>query len=861
MALDEYAARRDFTRTGEPKGGKARSGGNSFVVQKHDARRLHYDLRLEMDGVLKSWAVTRGPSLVAGDKRLAVQVEDHPLDYGTFEGNIPPGEYGAGSVIVWDRGSWRPEGDPQAGLSKGHLSFTLDGEKLAGGWHLVRMHRRRGEKRDNWLLIKQDDEVARSEGAPDILDEAPDSVASGRSNDEVAAGAGPSEKKPAARKTASKAKPRKKAKPPKVQPLPDFIPPCLARLEAAPPAGDRWLHEIKFDGYRIQARVLDGQVTLLTRSGLDWSNRFGTAIPKALAGLDAHSLVLDGEIVVENEAGASDYVALRTALSEGHAGQFRCYLFDLLHLDGQDLRGQPLWQRKQTLRQLLHGLGDDQPLRFSESFPEQGDLVLQHACRLSLEGIVSKRKDAPYRSGRSGDWIKSKCTDRQEFVVAGWVPSSTSSKAVGSLVLAYHEDGELVHAGRVGTGFGRAIARELWARLQELGKGRMPFRQRPERSDRDVRWVPPELVAEVEFRGWTGDRLLRHASFRGLRDDKPATEIVREVPEQAEPAEQPEPAPPAKKRQAARKPPTNARLTHPDRVYWPDAGITKEALASYYAEVWPAMAPHVVARPLSLLRCPDGIGGKCFFQKSPWRGIGQAVSVLENPGDGGDTVLAIENLDGMIALVQGGVLEVHPWGVRVDDLGHPDQLTFDLDPDPGIGWEALKQAALEVRARLAESGLQSFLKTTGGKGLHVVVPLKPRADWTAAKAFAKDLAGAMAKDSPGLYTATMSKKARAGRIFVDWLRNGRGNTAVAAFSTRARPGAPVSTPLGWDELGPDLRGTQFSLGSVPARLGHLTADPWKGFFRTGQVLPAGSGSKRKSPGKPKESRAKERDAH
>ncbi|WP_200840685.1 non-homologous end-joining DNA ligase, partial [Geminicoccus flavidas] len=445
MALEEYVAKRDFTRTAEPKGRRGKAGGQRFVIQKHDARRLHYDLRLELDGVFKSWAVTRGPSLLAGEKRLAVQVEDHPLDYGDFEGNIPKGEYGGGSVIVWDRGSWRPEGDPEAGLKKGRLTFMLEGEKLAGGWHLVRMHKRRGEKRDNWLLIKQDDAAARPEDAPDITEERPDSVLSGRSNADVASGAPAAEAKPAG-PAKPVARPAKRAKAPK-RGEPVFVPPCLARLEASPPAGDHWLHEIKFDGYRIEAVLADGKVTLWTRTGLDWTDTFGQAIPDAIAALAADSLVIDGEVVVESEAGASDYVALREDLSAGRTDRFRYYVFDLLHLDGRDLRGLPLVERKARLKRLIGRPAADQSLRFSEDFSEKGDLVLQHACRLSLEGIVSKRRDAPYRSGRSGDWIKSKCSDRQEFVIAGWVPSTAAPKSIGSLVLAYHENGRLVHAG------------------------------------------------------------------------------------------------------------------------------------------------------------------------------------------------------------------------------------------------------------------------------------------------------------------------------------------------------------------------------------------------------------------------------
>ena len=823
--LEQYQTKRDFTKTSEPKGAGRRKQGHGFVIQKHDARRLHYDLRLELDGVLKSWAVTRGPSLLAGDKRLAVQVEDHPLDYGGFEGTIPKGSYGAGSVIVWDRGTWQPDADPRHGLEKGHLAFHLSGQKLQGGWHLVRMHRKRGEKRDNWLLIKQDDAAARDPTAPDILEEQPDSIVTGRSNEDIAESAA----EPAASKHRQPA-PSARCPTKRSAALPEFVPPCLAKLQAKPPTGERWLHEIKFDGYRLQGRVEASEVRLMTRSGLDWTEKFGAPMRDALAALPADRLLVDGELVVESRAGASDYVALREDLTAGRTDRFRYYLFDLLHLDGQSLVKEPLAKRRQLLRGLLDGSA--QPLvRFSEAFPEQGELVLRHACRLSLEGIVSKLCTAPYRSGRSGDWIKSKCADRQEFVIAGWTASTATPRAIGSLVLAFHEGDRLVHAGRVGTGFGRAVASDLWQRLHGLDKTEMPFDASPERSGRDVHWVTPELVAEVEYRGWTGDRLLRHASFRGLRDDKPAAEIVREEP--GEPV----------RSGKGRLP--KVKLTHPDRIYWPDAGVTKQGLADYYADVWKWLAPHVVARPLSLLRCPDGIGDTCFFQKAAWRGIAKVVSVLENPGDGGDTVLAIEGLDGLTALVQAGVLEIHPWGVRVDDLDHPDQLTFDLDPDAATDWAGLTDAASEVRERLQQAGLESWLKTTGGKGLHVVAPLAPKADWDVAKSFARNLAKAMAADSPNRFTATMAKKARTKKIFVDWLRNGRGSTAVAAFSTRARAGAPVSVPLAWTELDRDVRGDHFTVTNLAARLGNLKNDPWQGFFETKQSLPDGTKRRRR----------------
>ncbi len=841
--LQTYQAKRDFAKTREPRGKAGKRGGNAFVVQKHAARRLHYDFRLELDGVLKSWAVTKGPSLVPGEKRLAVEVEDHPIDYQDFEGTIPEGEYGGGAVLVWDRGTWTPKGDPHKGLAKGHLDFELDGEKLHGAWHLVRM--RRNGKRNNWLLIKGRDEAARAPGDPDILDEHPESVVSGRAIEEVAKGKGrvwSSNKrsdKPAAEKTReapTREEPRampsepldlKAMKGARKAPLPDFVEPCLATLERKPPKGGGWVHEIKFDGYRLQARINRGEVRLLTRRGLDWTEKFGKAIPAAFKQLPVRQALIDGEVVVENEAGASDFAALQAALSEGRSERFIFHAFDLLHADGYDLRGTALVDRKAALQAALAGLDRSGPLRLSEHFATEGDIVLENACRLSLEGIVSKLRDAPYRSGRGHDWIKSKCSDRQEFVIIGYVPSSTGAKAIGSLVLGLYDNGKLIHVGRVGTGFSAKVARELWSLLEKRRIDRQPVEQKLTSEEvRDVRWARPELVAEVEFRGWTAARL-RHAAFRGLREDKPAQEIVREDA-------------------AAGLPPTSAarrmssvKLTHPDRVYWPDAGVTKQGLAEYYSDVWKWMAPHVVARPLALVRCPDGIGAKCFFQKAPWKGIHKSVIVVANKGPGGDEVLAIQDLNGLIALVQGGVLEIHPWGSTVGDLEHPDRLIFDLDPGPDVPWPEMVKATGEVRDRLKEAGLTGFLKTTGGKGLHVVAPLEPHADWDAAKAFARRIAESMAADGPDRYVAKMAKKLRAGHIFIDYLRNGRGATAIAPYATRARPGAPVSTPLAWEELGPDVRGDHFRLANLMNRLAHLDADPWSGFFKVKQRLPAG----------------------
>jgi len=826
MALKTYQQKRNFEKTPEPRGGNAKSAsGNSFVIQKHDARRLHYDLRLEMDGVLKSWAVTRGPSLVPSEKRLAVHVEDHPLDYGDFEGTIPKGEYGGGTVIVWDRGTWKPVGDTKKGMAKGHLEFELKGEKLGGRWHLIRMARRPREKRDNWLLVKGDDEFAREDDAPDILEERPESAKTGRQIKDVvgeepgwSSKTGKIEKPADAPATTSRLKGAKKTS------IPDFIPPQLATLKQQAPTAKGWIHEIKFDGYRLQARIENGKVKLLTRSGLDWTDRFGEAVPQALASLPVSQAVIDGELVVEGTGGASDFSALQADLSEGRSDRFIFFAFDLLHLDGKDIRQVTLVERKSALESLLKN-GPGTFLRYSEHFDEDGEMILRHACRLSLEGVISKRGNGKYESGRSKAWVKSKCAERQEMVIGGYVPSSTSDKAIGSLVLGVHESGKLRHVGRVGTGFSRPVAQDLYRRLSALERKTSPFSDRLDATARrGVVFTKPELVAEVEFRAWTADGRLRHAAFHGLREDKLAKEVVREGN--------------ATDKKTAIPMKSTVTLTHPDRVYWKDAGVTKEGLASYYAQVWRFMAPHVVSRPLALLRCPSGITQHCFFQKHGWKGMSGEILTRVDPADddADNTLLAIDTFDGLIGLVQGAALEIHPWQAALDTLEKPDQIVIDLDPGDGVQWQTMIDAARDVKLRLEEAGLTTFVKTTGGKGLHVVAPLKPVAGWDVVKRYARGLAEAMEGDDPDLFVSKATKSARKGRIFVDYLRNGRGNTAIAPYSTRARPGATVAMPLAWDELDPSIDSAHFTVMNAMARLDNLASDPWADFRKAAAPL-------------------------
>lgn len=824
MGLEAYHKKRDFAATPEPRGKPDQSaGGNSYLIQKHAARRLHYDLRLEMDGVLKSWAVTKGPSLVPGEKRLAVHVEDHPLEYGDFEGTIPEGEYGGGTVIVWDRGQWFPIGNAQKGYAKGHLDFEIEGDKLKGRWHLVRMARKPREKQENWLLIKGDDEFARGEDEPEIIDDRPESIKTGRLVEEVAGEApGWSRSGKIDRPQDEKPKPPPKSK---KAGYPGFIVPALATLKPTAPKSAKWLHEIKFDGYRVQAHVRDGKAKLFTRSGLDWTERFGKAIPAALARLPVQEAILDGEVVAEGPGGASDFSALQADLGAGRSDRLVFYLFDLLYYDGFDLRPSTLLARKDTLGALMRK--SPHVLRYSEHFEEDGEMVLRHSCRLSLEGVVSKRRDAPYRSGRGKEWVKAKCSERQEFVVAGYTPSSTSRKAIGSLLLGYYEKGKLMHAGRVGTGFSQKMAENLFQRLARLRQDKSAYgRQLSADEARQAQFVRPELVAEVEFRAWTADGVVRHASFRGLREDKPALEVAREA------------APIAAADQAA---PT-VHLTHPDRLYWKEAGVTKQGLADYYSDVWRYAAPFIVNRPLALVRCPDGVGGQCFFQKHAWRGQSPEILKAHDPEDK-EPIIAIDGLPGLLGLVQGGVLEIHPWGAQLGDLDRPDFINMDLDPGPQVKWDEVIAAALEVRERLRAAGLEAFVKTSGGKGLHVVAPLKPRARWDEVKAFTKGIADAMASDSPSRYVATMTKSKRVGKTLVDYLRNARGSTAIAPYSSRARPGAAVSMPLEWSELSAAIGPDYFTVENAPSRLAALTRNPWEDFWTA--AVPLGGNKRRR----------------
>lgn len=907
--LARYRAMRDFAMTAEPRGAAdskdAAEGSLPFVVQKHAATRLHYDFRLGWRGVLKSWAVTKGPSYNVKDKRLAVEVEDHPIAYGGFEGTIPKGQYGGGTVMVWDQGTWEPVVDVDEGLRKGQLKFILHGQKLKGHWALIRMKGDRfgKEGKPNWLLIKEHDEYERGDDDPAITEEAPDSAVTGRSLEEIAsaedhvwnsnapekaASKGPAnrsrltrraapaaETEPPDRKTILEGAPKEK--------MPEFISPELAITVTEPPEGDDWLHELKLDGYRIQAHIVrkgtEPRVQLFTRKGLDWTHRM-RKVAAAVAELPVHSAILDGEVVVLTADGGTSFAELQAAMDEGAANPLTYFSFDLLHLDGHNLRQLPLERRKTILEGLLQERGEDQTLRYSSHFRTSGREFFQRACELGAEGAVSKLASAPYRSERTRAWLKSKCVRQQEFVIGGYTPLANGSHGIGALLLGYFQGNKLMYAGRTGTGFTSKMRERLQAQLEPLRQSKTAFHALPADAKKDAVWVAPQLVAEARFATWTGDHRVRQAAFLGMREDKDPKEVVREeaapVPKgsrrdraSAEADDEPDRkneagakghdlaekavkhaaagsraakqekhtasaakhASPAtgSSRRGERAEVAGISISHPDKILDETSRLTKLQLAEYYAAVAEHLLPHIADRPLSIVRCPEGSGKPCFFQKHVGRGLPAGVdSVPVRPKDGGapEEYLTLRTREGLVGLAQMGVLEVHPWGSRNESLEQPDRLIIDLDPDTSLPWAKLVESAQEVRGLLKHLGLESFVKTTGGKGLHVVVPIEPRLEWPAIKTFAHNFVLMMERANPDLYLTKMTKAARTGRIFLDYLRNERGATAVAPYSPRARMGVRVAMPLTWAEV-PRTDPQQFGAVNYEEWKGRLKRDPWK----------------------------------
>ncbi|MEO6815267.1 MAG: DNA ligase D [Edaphobacter sp.] len=899
-AVDEQLARyrsmRDFKITAEPNGAghkkQHRGEGLPFCIQKHAASHLHYDFRLGWKGVLKSWAVAKGPSYFTGDKRLAVQVEDHPIEYGGFEGIIPEGQYGGGTVMLWDQGTWEPQAgyeDVDKGLREGSLKFVMHGTKTKGKWALIRMGgKAANERKPNWLLIKEHDDFERGKNDPCVTVEEPNSVVTGRTMEQIASnedhvwnskdtatgkawyrqigksesdGDGSSASRHLAKGHPKSSSTEKKragtvrafeksvSRFPK-EAQPGFVAPQLAMQAISPPTGDGWLHELKLDGYRMQARKDGAVVQMLTRKGLDWTHRM-RAVASEVAKLAVDTVTLDGEVVVVAEDGTTSFADLQASLQDGAKNVLTYFCFDLLHVDGHNLRELPLKQRKEILGSVVSG-ANEELIRVSEHLETGGEALFRKACELHAEGIVSKKAAGRYSSGRNGDWLKMKCLHEQEFVVGGFTLPSNGIEGVGALLLGYYRDDKLIYAGRTGTGFNQKTHKSIRGRLDELVQAVAPFEQVPSDARRGVRWVRPDLVVQVRFATWTADNLVRQAAFLEVREDKSAGEVRRE---EASAAPRPkglrkQPASvkaaakhrvkgrvAAKELAAVERAPV--RLTHPEKVLDERSGMTKQMLADYYWAVAEEMLPHIADRPLSLVRCPDGADKPCFYQKHASHALPEGVGSVDVADKNGkvEPYITLSTAEAVAGLAQMGVLEIHPWGSRNEDLEHPDRLIFDLDPDEALGWNVLTEAAAEVRKRLKAIGLVSFLKTTGGKGLHVVVPIAPKLDWPEAKEFAHGFVNAMEKANPSLYLTKMTKAARKGKIYLDYLRNERGATSVAPFSPRARAGAPVSLPLRWSDLNLPER-PAFSVTAFAEWKARLKVDPWKAMATMKQHITA-----------------------
>ncbi|MGM9484053.1 DNA ligase D [Roseateles sp. NT4] len=814
VPLARYNAKRDFSGTAEPQGrvGRKKAKALAFVIQKHWASRLHYDFRLELDGVMLSWAVPKGPSYDPKVKHMAVRVEDHPVSYNRFEGDIPKGHYGAGRVIIWDRGEWTPVGDPHEGLKQGKLIFQLHGEKLAGLWELVRIAKP-GDKQEAWLLLKKKgDAWARPSSEYDVVTALPDSVVETPLGlIEAREGRGETPATPDLAKAVKAA-------------LPRTLEPQLATLATAVPPGVDWVVENKFDGYRMLVRLSAGKARLITRNGHDWTAKL-RHLAAEVEQLGIARAWLDGEIVVLNEAGVPDFGRLQDAIDGARNEDIVFYLFDLPFLGDRDLRAVPLQSRRAVLQKLLKG-HEGPRIRFSEAFPAGPAEVLDAACRIGLEGVILKRADSPYVNRRSDSWLKLKCQRRQEFVVLGFTDRSNSPGEVGALLLGYHDgQGRLRHAGAVGTGWSSVQGKALHKQLVKLETAKPavapeapPPSRRGGRSRGQERWVRPKLVVEIAFGEWTADGHIRHASFRGVREDKPASAITRE---QAVTAAATKPAP---------------KVSHPERVIDAASGVTKLDLARYYESVADWLLPHLRERPVSLVRAPRGIAGQLFFQKhaeTPMPGIRQLDADL---WPGHEPLLVVDSVEGLVSAAQMNVVEFHTWNTTTAHIDQPDRIVFDLDPGEGVPWAHLQEAALLTRTMLEELGLRSWLKTSGGKGLHVVVPLKPKIDNAQAKDFARAVVAHMARAIPQRFVAKSGPSNRVGKIFIDYLRNGEGQTTVAAFSARARPGLGVSMPVAWDQLAEVKGGAQWTVKTARDHLSLQKVDPWADFWKSRQTV-------------------------
>ncbi|AFJ58044.1 DNA ligase D [Pseudomonas fluorescens A506] len=840
-ALNEYNKKRDFDATPEPSGAKkstrkkkAEDHALQFCIQKHDASRLHYDFRIEIEGTLKSWAVPKGPSLDPQVKRLAMEVEDHPLDYATFEGNIPEGHYGAGDVIVWDRGIWKCIGDPVESYKKGKLKFELEGEKLGGLWNLVRTHQEGKSK--PWFLIKHQDSAAKPEAEFDVVKELPDSVLSDRTIIPKKRG-----KQPKAKAVEEVPEPRKRAKTGKLTgakpaPMPDLIKPQLATLVETAPAGD-WRYEIKFDGYRMMARIDNGEVKLFTRNGHDWTSKLPRQA-EALASLALQSAWLDGEVIAADDEGVPSFQILQNAFESGKSQAIVFYLFDMPYLNGVDLREVPVEERRAALAQVVERSEDD-IIRFSEDFGEEASDLLTSVCQMHMEGLIGKRAGSTYVSRRSDNWIKLKCKHRQEFVVVGYSEPKGARTSFGALLLGLHDkdSGELRYSGKVGTGFNERTLRTILEQLKPLETSKPAVVNPPTGADaRGVHWLKPELLAEVAYAEITKDGSVRHSVFHGLRNDKPAKEITEETPVPASDVQGKKTKPAAKKKPVKADPkPTSGkiRITHLDRVIDASSGSTKMQLAEYYVSIADWILPTLHDRPIALVRAPEGIAGELFFQKNVERLPIPGIETVE-----GESVMLINNAEALVGAVQKSTIEFHSWNAKAPDLDRPDRFVLDLDPDPSLPWKSMVEATTLTLTILDELGLKSFVKTSGGKGIHIVVPLTPKDDWETVKGFSQKIVQHMAKLIPDRFSAVSGPKNRVGKIFIDYLRNGKGATTINAYAARTREGLPVSVPLFKEEV-KEIKGANiWNIHNLHERLGELGEDPWKDYGKIKQTITA-----------------------
>lgn len=847
MALETYRQKRNFRITPEPKGVKRplKKNGLSFCIQKHAASHLHYDFRLELNGVLLSWAVPKGPSLDPNDKRLAMHVEDHPLEYGDFEGIIPAKQYGGGTVLLWDKGTWIPKEDPEVGYKKGKLKFDLAGDKLKGGWTLVRSHGSKYGGDKAWLLIKEDDAFVRRDAQ--IVDDKPRSVATGRTIEEISVqrdrtwesnkSVKQNVKNGAVKKVTRSIDPSKTQDAVK-RSMPAFIEPQLATLVKTAPDDDGWIEEIKFDGYRMLCQIDQGQASLHSRNNKEWTANF-PSIAEAAARLPVKSAWLDGEVVQMDERGRSSFQNLQNALSLNEESALLYYVFDIPYLNGFDLRNVPLLERKSLLELVM--ASPPGPLRLSFHQVGNGSAFFRETCKLGLEGMIAKAAASKYSGNRSRAWLKVKCGLRQELVIGGFTNPEGARVGLGALLLGVYENGQLRYSGKVGTGFNDAMLIKLRKQLADLELDKPAF-SNPPRGAQAMRshWVKPVLVAEIEFTEWTNDGTLRHPSFQGLREDKVATEVIRELPKDVDAKEAAGPAKASKGTKAKAQTAdadavAGVHISNPEKLLYPEAKLGKHDLALYYEAVADVMLPHLAQRPLSLLRCPNGWGKECFYQKNVDRGANDAIDRVQvSTSDGPATYMMANSTAALVALLQMGVLEIHPWGSTTANLSNPDRIVFDFDPDEDLAWKNLVEGVRLIETLLTEIGLRGFLKTTGGKGLHVVVPIKPTQPWPVIKGFSKAIADLFAQTFPDRFTQKMAKAARRGKIFIDYLRNDEGSTAIAPYSLRARANAPVSTPIAWSELSKEVRFDYFNVRNILPRL--KKADVWGEFFAVDQEI-------------------------